>query len=40
LPSPLRPADDAVVELHRRIKEQFDPTGRLNPGVTVLHGAR
>ena len=22
-----------VVDLHRRIKEQFDPTGRLNPGV-------
>jgi glycolate oxidase FAD binding subunit len=39
-PAPERVADDAVVELHRRIKEQFDPTGRLNPGVTVLHGAR
>ena len=40
LPAPVRRADDAVVELHRRIKEQFDPTNRLNPGVTVLHGAR
>jgi FAD/FMN-containing dehydrogenase len=40
LPAPVRRADDAVVELHRRIKEQFDPTDRLNPGVTVLHGAR
>jgi glycolate oxidase FAD binding subunit len=40
LPAPVRPADEAVVELHRRIKEQFDPTNRLNPGVTVLHGAR
>ncbi|MGH9132349.1 MAG: FAD-linked oxidase C-terminal domain-containing protein, partial [Ilumatobacteraceae bacterium] len=39
LPPPVRPADPAVVELHHRIKEQFDPTGRLNPGVTVLHGA-
>ena len=39
-PAPVRRADDAVVELHRRIKEQFDPTSRLNPGVTVLHGAR
>ena len=28
--------DPAVVELHRRIKHQFDPTGRLNPGVHVL----
>lgn len=28
--------DDAVVELHRRIKARFDPTGRLNPGVDVL----
>jgi FAD/FMN-containing dehydrogenase len=40
LPAPEHRADDAVVELHLRIKEQFDPTGRLNPGVTVLHGAR
>jgi FAD/FMN-containing dehydrogenase len=27
-----------VAELHRRIKRQFDPTGRMNPGVDVLHG--
>ena len=25
-----------VVDLHRRIKERFDPTGRLNPGVDPL----
>lgn len=35
-PPPPRPLDAAVVELHRRIKARFDPTGRLNPGVDVL----
>jgi glycolate oxidase FAD binding subunit len=30
---------DAVRELHRRIKHNFDPTNRLNPGVDVLAGA-
>ncbi len=35
-PAPPRPVDPAVAELHRRIKHEFDPTGRLNPGVTVL----
>lgn len=30
--------DAAVVELNRRVKDEFDPTGRLNPGVSVLAG--
>jgi len=31
--------DDAVVALGRRIKHEFDPTGRLNPGVAVVPAA-
>lgn len=32
------PAPPGVVELHRRIKERFDPGGRLNPGRSPLAG--
>lgn len=31
-PQPARPVDAGVALLHTRMKEQFDPTGRLNPG--------
>jgi glycolate oxidase FAD binding subunit len=35
-PAPSTPPDPAVVALHARIKSEFDPSGRLNPGVAVL----
>ena len=31
-PQPHRPLDPAVAEVSRRLKDNFDPTGRLNPG--------
>ena len=35
-PQPTREIPDAIAELHRRVKHEFDPEGRLNPGVDVL----
>lgn len=35
-PAPRRPVDGAVAALHRRIKAELDPTGRLGPGRDPL----
>lgn len=35
-PPPARPVDPAVRVVHQRLKDAFDPTGRLAPGRTVL----
>jgi hypothetical protein len=35
-PPPPVEVSDAVRQVNRRIKDNFDPTGRLNPGVDVL----
>ena len=35
-PPPAPDVDPHVRAVHRRIKQRFDPTGRLNPGVDVL----
>ena len=35
-PAPATVPDPGVVELHRRIRHEFDPAGRLNPGLDVL----
>jgi FAD/FMN-containing dehydrogenase len=39
-PTPVAPPSPGVVALHARLKEAFDPTGRLNRGRVVLEGAR
>ena len=39
VPPPARPLDPAVAALHRRIKAQFDPDGRLAPGRRPLGSA-
>ena len=35
-PAEPRPIDSVVTLLHQRILEQFNPTDRLNPGITIL----
>jgi FAD/FMN-containing dehydrogenase len=35
-PQPRDPTDAAIRQLHDRIKQQFDPSGRLNPGLDPL----
>jgi glycolate oxidase FAD binding subunit len=35
-PPPVAAVDPGIAELHRRIKREFDPTGRMNPGLDVL----
>lgn len=37
--APARVVDSTVRSLHERIKHEFDPTGRMNPGVDVLAGS-
>ncbi len=39
-PPPAIEPDVAVRRLHERIKSQFDPSGRLNPGIDPLVGGR
>jgi FAD/FMN-containing dehydrogenase len=37
-PPPRRDVDPVLRDLHHHLKQRFDPTGRLNPGVNVLDG--
>ncbi|MEO6122105.1 MAG: FAD-binding protein [Ilumatobacteraceae bacterium] len=37
-PAPRRVVSSAITALHQRMKHEFDPTGRFNPGVDVLAG--
>jgi glycolate oxidase FAD binding subunit len=37
-PAPAVVPDPVTVDLHRRLKARFDPTGRLNPGCGPLRG--
>jgi FAD/FMN-containing dehydrogenase len=37
-PAPARSNDAAIALLHSRLKHEFDPTCRLNPGVSALRG--
>jgi glycolate oxidase FAD binding subunit len=39
-PAPARPVDPAVAALNRRVRDLFDPTGRLNPGHDPLAATR
>jgi FAD/FMN-containing dehydrogenase len=36
---PSAPPSPELIELHRAVKERFDPAGRLNPGRSVLPGS-
>jgi len=38
-PAPRRSVSSAITAVHQRLKHEFDPTGRLNPGVDVLTAA-
>jgi len=37
-PAPAVVPDRETIELHRRIRDEFDPTGRLNPGLDLFVG--
>jgi len=37
-PPPQRPVDPVVAALTQQVKDRFDPSGRLNPGVSVIAG--